>query len=57
MDIIINSSTQEIISQNKRQIRFLDKLVLKQNFDRKLIINTITWSVLGSPSTDIKWCF
>ena len=51
MDIIITSSTQEIISQNKCQMRFLDKLVLKQNFDQKLMTSLITCSILESPST------
>ena len=30
---------------------FLDKLVLKQKADRKLIINVFTCSMLESPST------
>ena len=51
MDIIITSSTQEVIRQNKSQMRFLDKLVLKQNFDLQLIINMITCSMLQYPST------
>ena len=32
--IITNSSTQEIISQNKCQMRFLDKFLLKHNIDK-----------------------
>ena len=32
--IITNSSTQEIISQNKCQMRFLDKILLKHNIDK-----------------------
>ena len=32
-------------------MRFLDKLVLKQNFDKKLMINVITSSMLDYPST------
>ena len=32
-------------------MRFLDKLVLKQDFDKKLIINKIDYSILESPST------
>ena len=32
-------------------MRFLDKLVLKQNFDRNLMINAITCSILKCPST------
>ena len=32
-------------------MRFLDKLVLKQNFDKKLMINEITFSMLESPYT------
>ena len=51
MDIIIIISTQEIISQNKCQMRFLDKLVLKQDFGKKLLINAITCSMFESPST------
>ena len=51
MDIIITSSTQEIIRHNKCQMRFLDKLVLKHHFDKKLMINEITCSILDSPST------
>ena len=51
MDIIITSSTQEIISQNKCQVRFLDKLVLKQNFYQKLMTSLITCSILEFPST------
>ena len=35
MDISITSSTQEMIRQNKCQMSFLGKLVLKQNFDLK----------------------
>ena len=41
MDIIITLSAQEIIRQNKCQMRFLDKLLLKQKFDKKLMINAI----------------
>ena len=51
MDIITTFPTQEIISQNKCQMRFLDKLVLKQDIDKKLWINGITCSMLESPST------
>ena len=32
-------------------MRFLDKLVLKQNIDHKLTINLITCSILESPYT------
>ena len=39
MDIIITLSAPEIIRQNKCQMIFLDKLVLRQNFDHKLMIN------------------
>ena len=35
MGKITTSSTQEIISQNKCQMRFLDKLVLEKYFDKK----------------------
>ena len=51
MDIITTFPTQEIISQNKCQMRFLDKLLLKQYFDKKLIINLINCSMLWSPYT------
>ena len=51
MDIIITSSTQEVIRHNKCQMRFLDKLVLKQNIDHKLMINFINCSILESPYT------
>ena len=42
MEIIITLYTQEKIRQNKCQIRFLDNLVLKQDLDKKLMINGIT---------------
>ena len=51
MDIIYTSSTQEIMRHNKCQTRFLEKLVLKQNVEKILLINEITCSVLESPST------
>ena len=51
MDIIITLPTQEIIRQNKCQMRFLDKLVSKQESDQKLMINVINCSMLESPST------
>ena len=51
MDIITTLSTQEIISQNKCQMRFLDKLVPKQYLVKKLVIHAITCSMLESPST------
>ena len=51
MDIIIIFSTQTIIRHNKCQMRFLDKVLLKQDFDKKIMINTITCSMLESPST------
>ena len=43
--IINNFSSEEIISQNKCQIRFLEKFLLK-NVDKNLVINAITCSVL-----------
>ena len=43
--------SQEIIRHNKCQTKFLDKLVLKQNFDYKLMINSINFSILEFPST------
>ena len=46
MDIIIALYTQEIIRQNKCQMRFLDKLVFEKNFDHKLMINVINCSIL-----------
>ena len=51
MDIITTSSTQEIIRQNKCQMRFVDKLLLKQDVDHKLMINVIPCSMLESPFT------
>ena len=51
MDIITIFFTPEIIRQNKCQMRFLEKLVLKQDVDKKLIINAITCSMLEYPST------
>ena len=50
MDIIITFSTQEIIGQNKCQIGFLHKFLLK-NFNQKLMMNEITSSMLNFPST------
>ena len=50
MDIIITLSAQEIIRQNKCQMRFIEKLVLKQYFDNKLMLNVITCSMLEYPS-------
>ena len=50
MDIIITFSTQEIIGQNKCQIGFLHKFLLK-NFNQKLMMNEITSSMLDFPST------
>ena len=51
MDIIYTLSTQEIIIQNICQMRFLEKLVLKQNVDKKLIMNAINFSMLDSTSS------
>ena len=51
MDIIITSPLEEIISQNKCQMRFRDNLVLKQNIDQKLMIDVINWSMLESQYT------
>ena len=51
MGIINTSSTQKTIRQNKCQMNFLDKLVLKQDVDNKLTINSITFSMFGYPST------
>ena len=42
MDIITTSSTQGIIWQNKCHMMFIDKSVLKQDTDKKLMINSIT---------------
>ena len=43
MDIITTLSTQEIISQNKCQMRFLDKLVPKQDLVKKLVMYVVKW--------------
>ena len=51
MDIITNFSTQEIIRHNNCQMRFLDNLVLKQDVDKKLMINPITFSMLDYSSS------
>ena len=51
MDIITTLPAQETISQNNCQMRFLDKLALKQVVDNKLMINDINFSTLDSPST------
>ena len=51
MDIITTSYLEEVITQNKCQIRFLDKFLLKQNVDLKLIITAMTCSMLESSST------
>ena len=51
MDIILNFLTQEIRIQNNCQMRFLEKLVPKQKFDQKSMINMITCSMLESPPT------
>ena len=36
MDIITTLCTQEIIRQNKCQMRFIDKKMLEKNVDKKL---------------------
>ena len=51
MDIITTLYPQELIIQNKCQILFLDKLALKQDVDKTFMINIITCSMLGSPTT------
>ena len=51
MNIIYTFCTQKIIRHNKFQMSFIYKLVLKQDFDNKLMINEITFSMLGYPST------
>ena len=51
VDIITNFSTQKIIWQNKCLMRFLDRLVLKHDFDKKLMMNAITCSNFDPPST------
>ena len=38
IDIITTLSTQKIIRKNKRQMRFLYKLLFKQDVDKKLVI-------------------
>ena len=50
-EIIITFSTQEIIRHKKFQVRFLDKLVLKQKFDHKLMINAMNSSMMESTTT------
>ena len=40
--IITTSSTEEIIRQNDCERGFLDNLLLKQDFDKKIMINVIT---------------
>ena len=42
MHISNTLSAEEIIRHNKCQMRPLDKVVSKQDFDRKLMINSIT---------------
>ena len=51
MDKITTLYIQEIIWQNKCQMRFIDKLVLKQYSDKTLMINKIACSMLDSPYT------
>ena len=51
MDIINTSPTLEILRQNKFQMSVLDILVLKQDVDKKLTMNTISCSLLESSST------
>ena len=51
MDIIRFPCRAEIISKNKCQMRFIDKLVAKLFFDQKLIINKVTCLMLESLST------
>ena len=51
IDIITTLLTQETTRQNKCLMRFVEKLVLKQDVDNKLIINEITCSILESSST------
>ena len=51
MDRIATFSTQEIIRQNKCQMRFLDNFLLKQNVDEKFMITEITCSMLEYLST------
>ena len=49
MDVIINFLIQEIIRHNKYQMRFMEELVFL--IDQKLMINSITCSMLEFPST------
>ena len=51
MDIITTLSTQEIMRHNKCQMRYFDVLVLKQDVDKKLMINENNCSMLNSPYT------
>ena len=51
MDIFTTFPTKEIIRKNNCKMRFLYKLVLKQDVDKKLNTKKINCSILGSPYT------
>ena len=51
MDIITTSSTQEILRHNKYLMRYFYKLLLKQEVDKKSMIDIINCSMLESLST------
>ena len=48
MDIITTSSTQEILRHNKYLMRYFYKLLLKQEVDKKSMIDIINCSMLES---------
>ena len=50
IDVINLFSSQDIVRQNKCQMKFLDKLVLKTYYAKKWMINVINCSMLESPS-------
>ena len=49
--MIITLTTKEILIQNKCQMKCLEKLVMNQNFDHKLMMNLANCSMLESPYT------
>ena len=51
MDIFTTFPTKEIIRKNNCKMRFLYKLVLKQDVDKKLMVNVNYFSMLEFPYT------
>ena len=51
MNIIAAYSTQEGIRRNKCQIFYLTNLILKQDVDKKLMVNVNYFSMLEFPYT------